>query len=865
MYTQCPECHVAFRVTADVLRQAAGKVRCGGCGVAFNALDYLSEVKPQSRMQTEPEPRLPELEPEPRDDSADDDRLQSISAEQSAALLKTLDQLAGEDIRIEDTGIEWRVLDLEEPADDSGDITDEHIALTDTESSKFVLSDAVEDSTADVHERTIAASYASSGDTAADEMRFDDNTPLPDDFGLDSQSAVVSTAGDLIAEVATPPSAPDESQEDVALGDPDEWQDLLGEVDAGHAPRYEPTDAKAQDTPPVEELAADVREPDPDEPPDVDTQFALQAEAMGVDLSGVHMTVDTGPEPAIEDEDAAAQTSIDDDLIAAAFESEAIARAEATPAESLLENIADDAVAENLGEGPDIEESAAAVLEEEPPAPGPLEHGGSEAEHGPVEAMAAEPDDFQLDPEAIEAAAVEAAEAEEDAFEEYPETVEAAETEAEEDAREEYPETVEAAEAEADEFGEGQAPIAAAEAAADEVEEDSEPADVAAAAADEFENDPEAIETVEAEADAFEEDPEPVQAADAEPDEYETQYEILADREAEVFAMESEPAQASADESPDIAAWLEGEDEQDAGELASVETEAHETASEGAVHAVPEMTEEEMTINMMIDQELLAIAVEDEDGFASTIGQKQPLSADEIADKKAKAKKSPQVEKNVPLVETIIMEGETIRGTLDIEKEVEKAGFMAQARNAVSKQFPDHEDEKRSVSPGVIIGVVLLVGLLATQAVHQLRESLVTIPAFSQSIGPIYRSIGKPVTPAWDVSGWRFEATKGSTDDGNEFLTIYSRIGNTSEEALPYPLVHVSLTDRFEEIIGSRVLEPAEYLVGDTDPREAVAPGNTFNAVISIETPAPDATGFKLNVCYRMASGQLRCAIEDFR
>ena len=68
-----------------------------------------------------------------------------------------------------------------------------------------------------------------------------------------------------------------------------------------------------------------------------------------------------------------------------------------------------------------------------------------------------------------------------------------------------------------------------------------------------------------------------------------------------------------------------------------------------------------------------------------------------------------------------------------------------------------------------------------------------------------------------------------------------------------------------EETIGSRVLEPAEYLVGDSDPREAVAPGDTFNAVILIETPAPDATGFKLNVCYRMAGGQLRCAIEDFR
>ena len=30
MYTQCPDCEIAFKVTAEVLKQAAGKVRCGG-------------------------------------------------------------------------------------------------------------------------------------------------------------------------------------------------------------------------------------------------------------------------------------------------------------------------------------------------------------------------------------------------------------------------------------------------------------------------------------------------------------------------------------------------------------------------------------------------------------------------------------------------------------------------------------------------------------------------------------------------------------------------------------------------------------------------------------------------------------------
>ena len=117
MYTQCPDCGTSFRVTAVVLKQAAGKVRCGGCGNAFNALAYLSEDKPDRTTRTVVDESLPELVP---DDAAPpvEGPPAAISPEQSAALLKTLDQLAGEDIRLEDTGIEWRVLGPEE-LDDS--------------------------------------------------------------------------------------------------------------------------------------------------------------------------------------------------------------------------------------------------------------------------------------------------------------------------------------------------------------------------------------------------------------------------------------------------------------------------------------------------------------------------------------------------------------------------------------------------------------------------------------------------------------------------------------------------------------------------------------------------------------------------
>jgi predicted Zn finger-like uncharacterized protein len=741
MYTQCPECGVAFRVTAEVLRQAAGQVRCGGCGVAFNALNHLSEQKPAAPVQSEPTPDapVPELIPDAPGELEADTPPASISAEQSAALLKTLDQLAGSDIRIEDTGVEWRVIDEEnvESADDASDMREEPDLIADTGSLRFIV-EGDEDFAADEPAEVV------------EEMRFDDNTPLPDDFDFSSEPAPQPAP---VIEAVEPEIEPNEAQLDFALGDPEEWQDLLGDLDEPAEPEAAVEDQEESRIEDELETAADdivvladvVAENELVQPPDMDTQFAIQAEAMGIDLSGVHKAADeemSAEEEAEKDPpelDDDPETSIEDDLIAAAFESEAAAQALelATSGAGLLEIEEDDVEAEDDELGQEDE-----ALEEELEDAGEIDLAQEE-----------EVDEVDFGQE-------------QDALEEGQEEFDEIEFEIDLDA-----------EIEPDDEA--------------EIEDDVE--DIALGFDDKIE---EVIET--------------------------------------------------------IAASLDDEDD---GDAASGE------------YAVPEMSEEEKTLNMMIDQELFNIAVEDEDGFASTIVQMRPNKKveDEIEEK----------DDSPPLVETIIMEGEFTRHFSDREE-------LAPDRAAASRRFDDPgvsiplkktmraalRGGRRDTDPpriGVIVGVVALLLVLLLQVLHQSREALATVPAFSSAVGPLYRSLGRPLTPRWDVSGWRFEATKGSTDDTDQQLTIYSRVGNKSDAALPYPLVHVSLTDRFEDIIGSRVLEPGEYLAENADPRVPVPAGNTFNAVISIESPSAEATGFKLNVCYRLASGQLRCAIEDFK
>jgi predicted Zn finger-like uncharacterized protein len=717
MYTQCPECHVAFRVTAEILKQAAGKVRCGGCGVAFNALEYLSEHKPLAPVRDDPQPQLPELRPDEPGEVEADDASATISAEQSAALLETLDQLAGDDIRIEDTGVEWRVVGADETEDDAGEAEptselqtaeEEHEeagSTADSGSFKFFIDDGqgpapldevLEESPTPVDEILTAAPTDVDAPEIFEEMRFDDNTPLPDDFGLEAPAAPPGPDIEMPESVEPPEAA----QVDLELGDPGEWEELLDEVGEPEAVTIEP------DSPAVEDAQAAM-----EELLDVDTQFALQAEALGISASGRLEAIDesllvdeeTAMEAAPADEEP--KTSIDEDLIAAAFQSEAAAHAGFEP-EPEHETVQDRAPESSTAE------------------PGLEAETDDDDEDIPIELQ--EPDD------------------------------------------------------------------------------------------------------------------------DAE---------LMTDfRETPVDERSLEIR-------------LDGDDLDEDDE----DTESRDSGE----HFVPEMTEEEKTINMLIDQDLLSIAVEDEAGLAATVVQVQP---DREAGK-APADPAPAIEEEgssevgeaepavagTPLIETIIMEGEAVRGPHDGDRHEQNRRLGEELKARQAEEELRKEASGRTSRWGAIAAAILLILALVLQFVHHSRDALATIPVFHETVGPIYHMLGRPLTPAWNIKGWRFEATKGSTDDAGERLTIYSRVGNNSDAPLPYPLVHVSLTDRFEDIIGSRVLEPAEYLGKDADPRELVPAGNTFNAAISIEAPSSEATGFKLNVCYRLASGQLRCALEDFK
>ena len=644
MYTQCPDCKTAFRVTARVLQQAAGRVRCGGCGSAFNALESLSEELPADR-ETSPAPDPPQ---------------QDVKKKK---LLETLDELTGpENVVIEDTGVEWQVLDetvAEEAASqqDSGDTTSMRWTIEKVQN----IEPDPEALPEIVNEAPLTRRGGDRRSSAEGSMRFDDNTPLPEDYDdvVTISPPVPQRREQDKAQIETKHF--DEKQFDLALGNADEWVNLLDEVDA--------------------------------------------AEATG---------------------NASLSLEVEEEL--AAIHSELTARpaTRGTVAKAPVEVKREDA------EDRDVAAPANDAEEDEPPA----------APSKPLQSTG----DFEQEIAVARAALLG-------------------------EEPDEKPEIV--------------------------AEDDKEIGEITLALVD------------------------------------------------ELARADHRKTEAAADDDDIAELVLRGE-------------------LESAV--VPEAKPDRRTR-----------------GRRDTRPKPPPAAIDEEAPPKPKYPDH-LFDENADNVETIIMEGELVHGSLREQElaakesagRIDEAAFLADTYSINRNKVRGGKRRSDPAGSGVMATVIVLTVVLAAQVMHNMRQTLSTVGAFNQTIAPIYRMLGQPITPGWDIKGWQFLETSNTIDESGQLLTIRSRVVNRSAQALPYPLVHVSLTDRWEEIVGSDVLEPKEYLAcdldpnkpvgaGDPDPRIPVPAGGEFTAVICIDSPSTDATGFKLNVCYRVDSEQLRCATEDFR
>jgi predicted Zn finger-like uncharacterized protein len=148
-----------------------------------------------------------------------------------------------------------------------------------------------------------------------------------------------------------------------------------------------------------------------------------------------------------------------------------------------------------------------------------------------------------------------------------------------------------------------------------------------------------------------------------------------------------------------------------------------------------------------------------------------------------------------------------------------------------------------------LIAAIASALLLIVQVVHQNREWL----AAHTPLGGALRAAPANLT-AYQLRQWG--VTGEPSAEGT--LRVRASILNTAAQLEPYPLLRVTLANRFGGSIGTRDFEPFEYLGRPI--AKLLAPGERVDATMDILDPGKSAEGFEIDVCLRGADKKISCA-----
>jgi len=165
------------------------------------------------------------------------------------------------------------------------------------------------------------------------------------------------------------------------------------------------------------------------------------------------------------------------------------------------------------------------------------------------------------------------------------------------------------------------------------------------------------------------------------------------------------------------------------------------------------------------------------------------------------------------------------------------------------------------VSPGAIAAVAALALALGGQLVHHARESLIDTPIAGPPLAALYRALGAPIEPRWNLAAYEVRQWGAGSDSTPGTLRLRASIVYLADRAQPYPLLRVVLEDRFGGTIARREFRPAEYLPGHISPTTPLAAGARADADLRLVDPGSEVVGFELDVCLER-HGALVCGTD---
>jgi predicted Zn finger-like uncharacterized protein len=186
----------------------------------------------------------------------------------------------------------------------------------------------------------------------------------------------------------------------------------------------------------------------------------------------------------------------------------------------------------------------------------------------------------------------------------------------------------------------------------------------------------------------------------------------------------------------------------------------------------------------------------------------------------------------------------------------------AAARAAAASEFePDDEGAPGFLSqrwPWVAACAALAL-LFVLQVIHGERNDIVRSPTFGPALAGAYAFLGlSPIAPS-DLSAYELRQWGAASDPREaDRLVLRASIVNRASFAQPFPLLRLTLQDRFGGTLHERDIHASDYLPGAGE-AGLLEPGERADALIRIVDPGAEAVGFELDVCLP-ARGGVRCA-----
>jgi predicted Zn finger-like uncharacterized protein len=163
--------------------------------------------------------------------------------------------------------------------------------------------------------------------------------------------------------------------------------------------------------------------------------------------------------------------------------------------------------------------------------------------------------------------------------------------------------------------------------------------------------------------------------------------------------------------------------------------------------------------------------------------------------------------------------------------------------------------------------IVLLIIGFTTQLLHYNRDKLASHPAYGETTRNFYALLGSELHPNWSMSSYEIrghEAIAG--ESGQDILDIRTQIASVSPTMVGLPQLRVVLRDRWSNPVAARTFTPEEYADASALPADGMLQSDqSIAAHVAIVDPGSGAQGYQLELCLPRRDTGLECTGQPFK